>query len=99
MANEFGKLSSTFYKLEKPLGAGFGYLVYEFHTTANGNRYFTSLEEKDDHTWKTNINEVKLPQGELGAELGNEKYKLLKAEGFEFKGIWEMDIYGNKRKR
>lgn len=97
MEKEFSRLSSVFYKLEKKTTSGI-YLVCEFHSVVNGNRYIKQLEEWEDRSWKCNCSETKLAPGEAGIAFGNEQYQMLKERGFTFAGVWEMDVLGRKRK-
>ena len=87
-----GRKSSTFYRIEKPIGDGYK-SVYEFHTVVNGNMYYREYEERPDGR-----------NGFLGEshkttkEAGNRIYKRLIAEGYKFTGVYEMDIFGYKER-
>lgn len=96
MKEEFGRLSSTFYKLERPFGDDSGYLVYEFHTVVNGNMYIKQLEEDVDHHWRNSIREIRLGRSSDAKQAGNAMYEKLLAEGFRFAGKYKMDIFGVK---
>ena len=82
--------SSTFYRLERNIGDGYKQ-VYEFHTVVNGNVYIAEHEERPDGS-----------TGYIGKnrrctkEAGNREYLSLKAAGYKFTGIYEMDILGHK---
>lgn len=82
--------SSTFFRIEKPIGDGYK-SVYEFHSVVNGNFYYQEYEE--------------LPSGITGyigkitkstKERGNKYYSQLLNDGYKFAGIYEMDIFGHK---
>lgn len=92
MASTGNRRSSTFYRLEKPIGDGW-LSVVEFHRVeGNNNKYYVEHEERPDGG-----------TGYLGErrdcfdkEYGNKIYKRYKARGYKFAGTYEMDIYGVK---
>ena len=83
--------SSNFYRLEKSLGNGC-VDVYEFHSVVNGNMYIAHHEEYKG------IHGHRYPDRNCAKETGNERYRQLKALGYRFTGIYEMDIFGYKTK-
>jgi len=85
--------SSTFYRLEKMLPIG-KLQVYEFHTVVNGNLYYVSYVE-DSNRHRSDRHEYRLYNDK---EKGNKIYKQLKADGYQFAGIWEMDVLGHKKR-
>lgn len=84
--------SSTFYRLEKNIGDGYK-SVFEFHSVVNGNMYYVEHEEKEGHEmWHGKSQKIS------SKEVGNKIYKRMKADGYKFSGIYEMDICGYKTK-
>lgn len=93
VTKEFGRKSSDFYRFVRT--DEFGLEVYEMHMVVNGNRYYSYHEET--------------PSGHLGY-IGEERplidkdrwdacAKHIKDKGFKYDGMYEMDIYGKKRKK
>lgn len=98
MANKFVRLSSRFYKLERYNSDAKEYEVYEFHRAVNGFMYYKYLIENENHEWYTTIKTYDFGKGNEAKELGNKKYAELKNQGFEFVGVYKMDVLGNKEK-
>ena len=86
--------SSTFYRLEKNIGDNCKSIL-EFHSViSNGNMYIEKYKESDGHKICFSEDHMII----LSKEEGNEIYKKMKAKGYVFAGIYEMDICGYKTK-
>lgn len=82
--------SSTFYRIEKPIGDGYK-SVYEFHLVVNGNLYYREYEVRPDGN-----NGYLGESCKVSKDACNRLYQRLIADGYRFTGIGEMDICGVK---
>lgn len=91
-------VTSKFYRLEKKERYVFGeyYDVYEFYTVDNGNIYYCSHLETIDRQLDCINEPVRFGnnKNEKDKAKGNEMYKKLIKEGYEFVGEYLCDIYG-----
>jgi hypothetical protein len=95
---EFGRLSSTFYRLVRKDEFG-KYDVCDFNTVVNGNLYIQEHEnaEIDENGYIINAcyhDKIKMTT----KEKGNARYEQLKSRGYKFIGMFEKDICGYERR-
>lgn len=99
MNKEFGRLSSTFYRLIRKDEFG-KYDVYDFHTVVNGNLFVQKHEnaEIDENGFIIGMC-YHYTRDMIKKDKGNAKYKELKSQGYKFIGIFEEDVCGYTRRK